>query len=158
MIGLLQRVSAAAVTVDGEVVGQIARGLLVLVGVQPDDGDAQVERLIERLLGYRVFEDEAGRMNRSVREVGGGLLAGARSSRLAADTERGMRPSFTSAASPELGQRLFELLVEKARSQHGPVETGVFGAHMAVSLVNDGPVTFWLEVRAPGADKRTPAM
>jgi D-aminoacyl-tRNA deacylase len=156
MIGLLQRVSSASVRVGDQVVGQIARGLLVLVGVQPDDGEAQVERLIERLLGYRVFEDEAGRMNRSVREVGGGVLMVPQFT-LAADTNRGMRPSFTSAAAPELGQRLFERLVEHARSRYGAVESGVFGAHMAVSLVNDGPVTFWLEVRAPGADKRTPA-
>jgi D-tyrosyl-tRNA(Tyr) deacylase len=138
-------------------VGHVGRGLLVLVGVQPDDGDAQVRRLIERVLGYRVFEDEAGRMNRSVRDVGGGLLLVPQFT-LAADTGRGMRPSFTSAAPPELGKRLFERLVEQARSQYEPVETGVFGAHMAVSLVNDGPVTFWLEIRAPGADKRTPAM
>ena len=157
VIGLLQRVSFASVSVDERVVGQIARGLLVLVGVQPDDGDAQVERLIERLLGYRVFEDETRRMNRSVREVGGGLLLVPQFT-LAADTSRGMRPSFTSAAAPELGQCLFERLVVQARRQHSPVETGVFGAQMAVSLVNDGPVTFWLEVRAPGADKRTPAM
>jgi D-tyrosyl-tRNA(Tyr) deacylase len=157
VIGLLQRVSSASVTVDGRVVGQIVRGLLVLVGVQPDDGDAQAERLLERLLGYRVFEDEAGRMNRNVREVGGGLLLVPQFT-LAADTGRGMRPSFTSAAAPELGQRLFERLVETARSQYGPVESGVFGAHMAVSLVNDGPVTFWLEVRAPAAHKQTSAM
>jgi len=157
VIGLLQRVSSASVSVDGQVVGHVGRGLLVLVGVQPDDGDAQVRRLIERVLGYRVFEDEAGRMNRSVRDVGGGLLLVPQFT-LAADTGRGMRPSFTSAAPPELGKRLFERLVEQARSQYEPVETGVFGAHMAVSLVNDGPVTFWLEIRAPGADKRTPAM
>lgn len=157
MIGLLQRVASASVTVHGRVVGEIARGLLVLVAVQPDDGEAQVERLLERLLGYRVFEDEAGRMNRSVREVGGGLLLVPQFT-LAADTGRGMRPSFTRAAAPELGQRLFEHLVERARNQYGQVETGVFGAHMAVRLVNDGPVTFWLEVRAPGTDKRTPAM
>jgi D-tyrosyl-tRNA(Tyr) deacylase len=157
MIGLIQRVSSAAVSVDNRIVGQIAHGLLVLVAVQPDDGEAQAARLAERLLGYRVFEDVAGRMNRSLREVGGGLLLVPQFT-LAADTSRGMRPSFTSAAAPELGQRLFERLVEQARRQYGPVESGVFGAHMAVSLVNDGPVTFWLEVRAPGADKRTPAV
>jgi D-tyrosyl-tRNA(Tyr) deacylase len=104
-----------------------------------------------------VFEDEAGRMNRSVRDVGGGLLLVPQFT-LAADTGRGMRPSFASAAPPDRGKRLFERLVEQARSQFEPVETGVFGAHMAVSLVNDGPVTFWLEIRAPEADKRTPAM
>jgi D-tyrosyl-tRNA(Tyr) deacylase len=157
LIGLLQRVLTASVTVDGRVVGQIARGLLVLVGVQPDDTGTEVERLVERLLGYRVFEDESGRMNRSVREVGGGLLLVPQFT-LAADTGRGMRPSFTSAAAPELGKRLFEQVVEQMRSQYSPVECGVFGAHMAVSLVNDGPVTFWLEVRAPAAHKRTPAI
>jgi D-aminoacyl-tRNA deacylase len=157
MIGLLQRVSSASVSVDGQIVGQIGHGLLVLVAVQPDDGEAQVARLAERLLGYRVFEDAAGRMNRSVREVGGGLLLVPQFT-LAADTGRGMRPSFTSAAAPEQGRQLFERLVERLRGEHDPVATGVFGAHMAVSLVNDGPVTFWLEARAPAADKRTSAM
>ena len=145
MIALIQRVTEARVRVDGEIVGEIGAGLLALVAVQPDDGDADVERILERLLGYRVFDDGAGRMNRSLRDVGGGLLLVSQFT-LAADTKKGMRPSFTSAAPPELGRTLFDRLVDKARAAHAPVATGRFGADMKVSLVNDGPVTFWLRV------------
>ena len=143
MIGLLQRVTAAKVTVNGVSVGEIAAGLLVLVGVERGDGEAQVERLLERLLGYRVFADAEGKMNRSVRDCGGGLLLVPQFT-LAADTRKGMRPSFTPAAPPDQGKRWFDRLVEQARSRHQPVATGQFGADMQVSLVNDGPVTFLL--------------
>jgi D-tyrosyl-tRNA(Tyr) deacylase len=145
MISLLQRVTSASVTVDGETVGQIDAGLLVLVAVQPGDGEPQAGRMCERLLGYRVFADEAGRMNRSLADTGGGLLLVPQFT-LAADTRKGMRPSFTTAATPEDGQRWFERLVELARSAHPRVATGRFGAHMQVRLVNDGPVTFILRV------------
>ena len=144
MIALLQRVTSASVTVDDEIVGAIGAGLLVLVGVQRGDGAAQGERLLERLLGYRVFADEQGRMNRSLKDTGGQLLLVSQFT-LAADTRSGMRPSFTSAASPEQGRRWFDRLVELARAAHPGVEIGRFGAHMKVQLVNDGPVTFWLE-------------
>jgi len=143
MIGLLQRVGSARVEVEGAVVGAIEAGLLVLVGVERGDGEAQAERLLERLLGYRVFADSEGKMNRSLRDTGGGLLLVPQFT-LAADTGKGMRPSFTPAAAPADGERLFDHLVERARRQHAPVATGHFGAHMRVGLVNDGPVTFWL--------------
>lgn len=143
MIALIQRVGSASVRVEGEVVGAIERGILALVAVEPDDTPARAERMLERLLGYRVFEDEAGKMNRSLTDVGGGLLLVSQFT-LAADTRKGMRASFTSAAPPELGRRLFDHLVERARIAHPRVETGRFGAHMHISLVNDGPVTFWL--------------
>ncbi len=144
MIGLLQRVTQARVTVDGEEVGAIGAGLLVLVGVEKGDDEARADRLLERLLGYRVFEDERGRMNRSLREVGGGLLLVPQFT-LAADTRKGRRPSFDPAAPPEHGRRLFEYLWNQALAAHRPVARGRFGAHMQVALVNDGPVTFWLQ-------------
>lgn len=143
MISLIQRVSEASVSVDGEVVGRIDTGLLALVAIEPQDGEAEVARMAERLLGYRVFPDAGGRMNRSLADIGGGLLLVSQFT-LAADTRKGMRPSFTSAATPEAGRRWFERLVEVARSRHPRVETGRFGAHMRVALVNDGPVTFRL--------------
>lgn len=143
MIALIQRVSQASVRVDDHAVGAIGPGLLALVAVQPGDGEAQVERMRERLLGYRVFADEAGKMNRSLTDTGGGLLLVSQFT-LAADTRKGMRPSFASAATPEEGRQWFDRLVEACRAQHHTVETGRFGAHMVVSLVNDGPVTFWL--------------
>ncbi|MDX1571791.1 MAG: D-aminoacyl-tRNA deacylase [Xanthomonadales bacterium] len=146
MIGLLQRVTGAQVEIAGERVAEIATGLLVLVGVEPDDGGRQIDRLLERVLAYRVFPDEAGRMNRSLTDVGGGLLLVPQFT-LAADTEKGNRPSFSSAASPAHGQDCFERFVERARERHAPVEAGRFGADMQVGLVNDGPVTFWLHVR-----------
>lgn len=145
MIALIQRVTEARVEVAGEVVGAIGPGLLALVAVQPGDGEAQVERMLQRLLGYRVFGDAQGRMNRSLADTGGGLLLVSQFT-LAADTDKGMRPSFTSAAPPALAQALFERLLARARERHPLVETGRFGAHMKVALVNDGPVTFRLEV------------
>jgi D-tyrosyl-tRNA(Tyr) deacylase len=145
MIALIQRVTTARVDVDNETVGEIGPGLLTLVAVQPDDGEAQTKRLLERLLGYRVFADDAGKMNRSLTDTGGGLLLVSQFT-LAADTRSGMRPSFTSAASPEHGRQWFDRLVELARISHPTVEIGRFGAHMQIHLVNDGPVTFRLEV------------
>ncbi len=148
MIGLLQRVSAAQVVVDGETVGAIGRGLLVLVGIERGDGEAQADRLLERLLGYRVFADAQGKMNLSLSAIDGGLLLVPQFT-LAADTNSGMRPSFTPAAPPELGERLFGYLLAQARVKYPRVASGKFGADMQVSLTNDGPVTFWLQVK-PG--------
>ena len=144
MIGLLQRVTQARVEVAGETIGAIERGLLVLVGVQRGDNTARAERLLERLLGYRVFPDADDRMNLSLRDVGGGLLLVPQFT-LAADTKKGTRASFTSAAPPDVGEQLFGDLVDFARASHPWVATGRFGADMQVGLVNDGPVTFWLE-------------
>jgi D-aminoacyl-tRNA deacylase len=144
MIALIQRVISASVSVDAETVGAIGLGLLALVAVQPDDGETQTRRMLERLLGYRVFADDHGKMNRSLTDTGGGLLLVSQFT-LAADTRSGMRPSFTSAATPEHGRRWFDRLLELARVAHPGVETGRFGAHMVVQLVNDGPVTFWLD-------------
>jgi len=146
MIGLLQRVSQASVAVEGRVVGRIGPGLLVLVGVEKGDGEAQADRLLERLLGYRVFADEEGRMNHSLVDTGGGLLLVSQFT-LAADTNKGTRASFSSAAPPEEGRRLFDYLVQRAHARHPVVATGEYGAHMEVALVNDGPVTFWLQAR-----------
>ncbi|MGH8211683.1 MAG: D-aminoacyl-tRNA deacylase [Rhodanobacteraceae bacterium] len=143
MISLIQRVAEARVEVDGETVGAIDTGLLALVAVEPQDGEAQAQRMCERLLGYRIFADEAGRMNRSLTDLRGGLLLVPQFT-LAADTAKGMRPGFTSAAPPEHGKKWFDRLAGLARTAHGEVETGRFGAHMKVHLVNDGPVTFWL--------------
>ena len=145
MIALLQRVSSASVTVGGGVVGAIEQGLLVLIGIQPEDTEAKGEQLLRRMLDYRVFADADGRMNRSLRDVSGGLLLVSQFT-LAADTTRGLRPSFTSAAAPDVARHLFDSLLRFANSVHAPVASGVFGADMKVALVNDGPVTFWLEV------------
>ena len=144
MIGLLQRVARARVEVDGETVGAVERGLLVLVGIQKGDTEPRAERLLERLLGYRVFPDAEDRMNLSLRDIGGGLLLVPQFT-LAADTKKGTRASFTSAAPPDEGERLFDYLIGRASAAHPKVATGRFGADMQVSLVNDGPVTFWLE-------------
>jgi D-tyrosyl-tRNA(Tyr) deacylase len=144
LIGLLQRVDEARVEVGGECVGEIGRGLLVLVGVQKGDTEARADRLLERLLGYRVFPDAEDRMNLSLRDIGGGLLLVSQFT-LAADTNKGTRPSFSSAAPPDEGRRLFDHLVEQARGVHHEVATGRFGADMQVGLRNNGPVTFWLE-------------
>ncbi|MGA8863445.1 MAG: D-aminoacyl-tRNA deacylase [Gallionella sp.] len=149
MIGLIQRVTQASVWVEGNVVGQIGVGLLVLLGVEKHDNHAGAQRLLDRLLGYRVFPDETGRMNLSLADIGGGMLLVPQFT-LAADTRKGTRPSFSSAASPELGAELFDHFVKIARGKHAGVETGVFGADMKVSLVNDGPVTFWLQVGTGG--------
>jgi len=144
MIGLLQRVSHAEVRVEGEIVGRIERGLMVLVAVHRDDTERDVSRLAERLLGYRVFPDEAGRMNLSVRDVNGGLLLVPQFT-LTADTRKGTRASFTRGAAPEVASDYFDKLVAICRQTLETVETGHFGANMQVSLTNDGPVTFWLD-------------
>ena len=146
MIGLLQRVSRAEVRVETKIVGAIQTGLMVLVGVERGDSEQQADRLLERLLTYRVFPDEEGRMNRSLQDVGGGLLLVSQFT-LAADTRKGTRPGFSPAAEPQEGKRLFDHLVRRAREQYSVVETGEFGAHMQVTLTNDGPVTFWLQAR-----------
>lgn len=144
MIGLLQRVTEGRVRIQGETVAEITSGLLVLVGVQRADDQARAERLLERLLGYRVFTDESGRMNLSLRDVRGGLLLVPQFT-LAADTRKGTRAGFSRAAAPDDGRRLFEYLVDLAETAHSPVGCGRFGADMQVELINDGPVTFWLE-------------
>jgi D-aminoacyl-tRNA deacylase len=148
VIALIQRVAEASVSVGGETVGAIDKGVLALVGVERGDGESEAARLAERVLGYRIFPDAEGKMNRCVLEVGGRLLAVPQFT-LVADTRKGSRPSFSSGASPEEGARLFAKFVEFA-SQKTRVETGRFGAEMRVNLVNDGPVTFWLQVR-PGS-------
>ena len=144
MIGLIQRVKHASVAVDGEVIGQIDQGLLALVGVQKHDDKASADKLLKRMLSYRVFADAEDKMNLSLSDIDGGLLLVSQFT-LAADTQKGTRPSFSSAASPDLGRELFEYVVNQARTQHPIVETGRFGSDMQVSLLNDGPVTFWLE-------------
>lgn len=145
MIGLLQRVAQARVEVEGACVGAIGAGLLVLLCAERGDRETEADRLLERVLGYRVFADAEGRMNLSLRDVHGGLLLVPQFT-LAADTHKGMRPSFTPAAAPAEGERLFEHFAARARAAHPAVETGRFGAHMQVSLTNDGPVTIWLQV------------
>lgn len=145
MRALLQRVREACVRVDGEVIGQIDAGLLVFLAVQRGDTAAQADRLLERVLGYRVFPDAQDRMNRSLRDTGGGLLIVSQFT-LAADTQKGMRPGFSSAARPDEAEKLYEYFVAQARESHTPVATGRYAADMQVSLVNDGPVTFLLEV------------
>lgn len=144
MIALIQRVSAASVMVDGDIVGEIQRGLLTLLAVQPGDTQVTAARLAERVLTYRVFPDENDRMNHSLVDQAFELLAVPQFT-LAADTRKGTRASFTCAAAPELGSRLFKEFVNECRKKLPTVETGVFGANMQVQLVNDGPVTFWLE-------------
>ena len=144
MIALIQRVSAASVTVATEPVGAIGRGLLALIGVQPTDDEQSAQRLLERLLAYRVFPDAEGRMNRSLADTGGGLLLVPQFT-LAADTRKGNRPGFSTAAAPEVAARLFDHLCAIARQHHTVVATGRFGADMQVALINDGPVTFWLQ-------------
>ena len=144
MLALIQRVTSASVTVDDAVVGAIGPGLLALVAVEPGDAEPQFRRMAERLLGYRVFDDGNGKMNRSLTDTGGGLLLVSQFT-LAADTRSGMRPSFSTAAPPAEAERGFDRLLELCRQMHVPgVETGRFGAHMVISLVNDGPVTFLL--------------
>jgi D-tyrosyl-tRNA(Tyr) deacylase len=144
MIALIQRVTSAQVNVDGETIGEIGPGLLALVAVEPGDDEARIARMAERLLGYRVFSDADGKMNLSLTDTGGGLLLVSQFT-LAADTRKGMRPGFSTAAAPELGLRGFERLLAICRARHATVETGRFGAHMSITLVNDGPVTFRLE-------------
>ncbi len=146
MIGLLQRVTEAAVSVDGAGIARIGPGLLVLVAVERGDDETTAERLLERLLNYRVFADAEGRMNLSLIDTGGSLLLVPQFT-LAADTEKGLRPGFSRAAPPAEGERLFGHLARRARARLAATETGRFGAPMRVSLVNDGPVTFWLRIR-----------
>lgn len=145
MIALLQRVSEATVTVDGNTTGAISRGILALIGVQRGDTEKQAARLLQRLLAYRIFPDTAGKMNLDLSQAAGGLMLVPQFT-LAADTNRGNRPSFTPAASPAEGERLFRHLVTLAERELDNVQTGIFGADMKVHLVNDGPVTFWLQV------------
>jgi len=147
MIALIQRVTNARVTVDGRVCGEIGAGLLALIGIERGDGAAQATRLLERVLDYRVFADAEGRMNRSLRDTDGGLLLVPQFT-LAADTSSGTRPGFSTAAAPDQARALYDRFVAAARESHRVVGSGEFGAHMAVSLINDGPVTFWLEVEA----------
>jgi D-aminoacyl-tRNA deacylase len=149
MIALIQRVSQAGVRVEGESVGQIQTGLLALVCAERGDGEREADALLERVLDYRVFADDAGRMNLSLKSIGGGLLLVPQFT-LAADTSSGLRPGFSAAAPPEVGRDLFEYLVVSARSRHSPVAAGRFGATMQVALVNEGPATFWLRI-APKA-------
>ena len=146
MIGLLQRVQRASVEVHGERIAAVGRGLLVLVGVQQGDSETEAGRLLQRLLGYRVFEDADGKMNLSIVQAGGDMLLVPQFT-LAADTRSGMRPGFSTAADPVEGQRLFDYLLEQAQLRSIEVTSGQFGADMQVSLINDGPVTFWLEVK-----------
>jgi D-tyrosyl-tRNA(Tyr) deacylase len=145
LIGLIQRVSSAAVSVNGQTTGQIPRGLLLFICAERWDTEKESDRLLERVLTYRVFADDAGKMNRSVRDVNGGLLIVSQFT-LAADTSSGTRPSFTPAADPATGRALYDYFVTQAKAAHPLVATGEFGADMQVSLVNDGPVTFWLRV------------
>jgi D-tyrosyl-tRNA(Tyr) deacylase len=144
MIALLQRVLEAEVRVDAAVVASIKRGLLVFIGVRPDDDATVAQKLLDKVLKYRVFGDDLGRMNLNLGQIDGDLLLVPQFT-LAADTRHGLRPGFSTAAAPDLGRRLFEGLIAAARAQHPRVECGVFGANMQVALVNDGPVTFWLE-------------
>jgi len=146
MIALLQRVRQANVVVDEAVVGTIGRGLMVLLCAERNDTEKEADALLAKLLSYRVFSDDAGKMNRSITDVQGGLLLVPQFT-LAADTQSGTRPSFTPAAPPAEGKRLFDYFVQKARARHATVETGEFGADMQVSLTNDGPVTFWLQIK-----------
>jgi D-tyrosyl-tRNA(Tyr) deacylase len=144
LIALVQRVTEARVAVDGRTIGAIGRGILALVGVERGDAGAQAERLVERVLGYRIFPDAEGKMNLSLVDIRGELLVVPQFT-LAADTNKGTRAGFSTAAAPEEGMRLFELFVEKAREKIPQAKTGQFGADMKVTLVNDGPVTFWLQ-------------
>jgi D-aminoacyl-tRNA deacylase len=147
LIALIQRVTEARVEVEGRVVGAIGRGILALIGVERGDGEAQAERLAERLLGYRIFPDQDGKMNLSLLDIGGELLAVPQFT-LAADTGKGTRPGFSTSAAPDEARRLFEFFVNKSREKIPGAKTGQFGAEMKVALVNDGPVTFWLQTSA----------
>ncbi|MBV8397292.1 MAG: D-tyrosyl-tRNA(Tyr) deacylase [Acetobacteraceae bacterium] len=144
MIALIQRVARADVRVEAQIVGEVGRGILALIGVRREDGTASADRLLERILAYRVFPDEQGRMNLSLRDIDGGLLLVPQFT-LAADTHKGTRAGFSTAAPPEEARELFAYLLERAKATHPAVAAGVFGANMQVSLINDGPVTFWLE-------------
>ena len=145
MKALIQRVTEASVTVDNKIIGEINQGLLVLLGVEKQDDEAAVDKMVDRLLAYRVFSDAEGKMNLSVSDIAGGLLVVSQFT-LAADTKKGLRPGFSSAAKPDVAEKLYESLVEKIRQRSVTVATGQFAADMKVALVNDGPVTFMLEV------------
>lgn len=144
MIGLLQRVKNASVTVNDQVIGAVEKGLLILVCAEKGDSEEQCEKLAKKVLAYRIFEDENGKMNKSVSDIGGEILIVSQFT-LAADTAKGLRPSFTPAADPETGKRLYEHFVEKIKESGLKTETGQFGANMQVALINDGPVTIWLK-------------
>jgi D-tyrosyl-tRNA(Tyr) deacylase len=149
MIALIQRVTQANVFVNNEIIGQIDQGLVALIGVEKADTEQQADRLLQRLLNYRIFSDSDDKMNLSVSDVNGGLLLVPQFT-LAADTQKGMRPSFTPAAPPKQGKALFDYLVKQASHSGLPIQTGQFGADMQVALVNDGPVTFWLQATHKG--------
>ncbi|MGH8766252.1 MAG: D-aminoacyl-tRNA deacylase [Burkholderiales bacterium] len=149
MIALIQRVTEAKVAIGGETVGEIGRGILALVGVERGDTEAQVERLVERVLGYRIFPDANGKMNLSLLDTKGELLCVPQFT-LAADTKQGTRPGFSTAAAPDDGKKLFEIFLQVSRQKIPETKSGIFGADMKVSLVNDGPVTFWLRVAVSG--------
>jgi D-tyrosyl-tRNA(Tyr) deacylase len=144
MKGLIQRVRQASVTVDGNVVGSIGPGILLLLGVEKEDDEARADKLLQKVLNYRIFSDADGKMNLSLRDINGGLLIVSQFT-LVADIRKGLRPSFSSGATPAEGERLYKYVVQQARAQWQDVATGTFGADMQVALVNDGPVTFWLE-------------
>ncbi len=144
MIGLLQRVKNASVTVNDQVIGAVGKGLLVLVCAEKGDSEEQCEKLAKKVLAYRIFEDENGKMNKSVSDIGGEILIVSQFT-LAADTAKGLRPSFTPAADPETGKRLYEHFIERVRESGLKTQTGQFGANMQVALINDGPVTIWLK-------------
>lgn len=155
MLALVQRVAKASVRVDGKVVGAIGVGLLVFVCAERGDSDRDAEKLVHKLLRLRCFGDEAGKLNRSVQDVGAGLLIVSQFT-LAADTSSGNRPGFSAAAAPDEGRRLYEVFVACARAAHPAVATGVFGADMKVALVNDGPVTLWLRAANASSGTRSP--
>ncbi|MGJ8691559.1 MAG: D-aminoacyl-tRNA deacylase [Thalassotalea sp.] len=145
MIALIQRVSEASVEVNNEIVGEISKGILVLLAIEPNDTEAKAKRLSERIAGYRIFEDQNGKMNLNVKQVGGDILVVSQFT-LAADTSRGMRPSFTNAAGPEFSDELYQYFTRQLRAQGFKTPTGVFRADMKVRLLNDGPVTFQLTI------------
>ena len=144
MLGLVQRVKKASVEVDGQTVGAIEKGILLLLGIEKNDSEKSADKLLDKLLAYRIFSDEQGKMNRSVQQVNGGILVVSQFT-LAADTRKGLRPSFSSAAPPQLAQQLYDYFVTCLRERHTDVATGIFAADMQVSLINDGPVTFMLQ-------------
>ncbi len=144
MLGLIQRVKSASVVVAGETVGEIGQGILLLLGVEKNDTQASADKLLDKLLAYRIFADDQGKMNCNVQQVGGGLLVVSQFT-LAADTRKGLRPSFSSAAPPAQAEALYDYVVAGLRQRHNPVATGIFAADMQVSLINDGPVTFMLQ-------------
>ncbi len=147
MLGLIQRVKRASVEVNSELVGAIDQGILLLLGVEKNDSQASADKLLDKLLAYRIFADDQGKMNCNVQQVGGGILVVSQFT-LAADTRKGLRPSFSSAAPPALAEALYDYFVGQLKARHSPVATGIFAADMQVSLVNDGPVTFMLKAEA----------